>query len=98
MISELKRFSADFEAMHGYCLEFMPLAVTALISEAQQTGQSIHEICNNKFSNFKEGLNQINLNTSQTVFKVGRLTVDNPAEELKNWVARSTEIASLYKK
>jgi len=98
MILEIKRFSADYEAAHGYCLEFMPLAVSALISEAQQTGQSIHEICNNKFNNFKEGLNEINLNTSQTVFKVGRLAIDNPAEELKNWVARSTEIASLNNK
>ena len=98
MILEIKRFSADYEAAHGYCLEFMPLAVSALISEAQQTGQSIHEICTIKFNNFKVGLNEINLNTNQTVFKIGRLAIDNPAEELKNWVARSTEIALLNKK
>ena len=92
---EIKRFSADFDALHGYCLEFMPLAVSALISEAQQSGQSIYVICNNKFNSYKDGLNLINQNTGQTVFKIGKLAIDNPTEELRNWVTRSTEIASL---
>ena len=92
---EIKRFSADYEALHGYCLEFMPLAVSALISESQQSGQSIYVICNNKFKGYKDGLSLINQNTGQTVFKIGKLAIDNPAEELRNWVTRSTEIASL---
>jgi len=92
---EIKRFSADYEALHGYCLEFMPLAVSALISEAQQSGQSIYVICNNKFNSYKDGLNLINQNTGQTVFKIGKLAIDNPADELRNWVTRSSEIALL---
>ena len=94
---EIKRFSADYEALHGYCLEFMPLAVSALISEAQQSGQSIYVICNNKFKGYKDGLSLINQNTGQTVFKIGKLAIDNPAEELRNWVTRSSEIGLLNK-
>ena len=94
---EIKRFSADYEALHGYCLEFMPLAVSALISESQQSGQSIYLICSNKFNAYKDGLNLINQNTGQKVFKIGKLAVDNPAEELRNWVTRSSEIALLNK-
>ena len=92
---EIKRFSADYEALHGYCLEFMPLAVSALTSEAQQSGQSIYVICNNKFKGYNDGLTLINQNTGQTVFKIGKLAIDNPAEELRSWVTRSTEIALL---
>ena len=97
MILEVKRFSADFEAMYGYCLDFMPHAVSALVSESLKSGQTIQEICVNKFHNFEVGLNKINQNTGQTVFKVGKLAIDNPEEELKNWVARSSHIASFYK-
>ena len=93
MILEIKRFSADFEAMYGYCLDFIPHAVLALVSESQKSVQTIQEICVNKFHNFEIGLNKINQNTGQTVFKVDKLSIDSPEEVLKNWVARSSHIA-----
>ena len=92
---DIKRFSAEYEALHGYCLVFMPLAVLILISEEQQSGQSVYVVCNNKFKGYQASLSLINQNTGQTVFKIGKLAIDNPAEELRNWVTRSTEIASL---
>ena len=92
---DIKRFSAEYEALHGYCLVFMPLAVLALISEGQQSGQSVYVVCNNKFKGYQAGLSLINQNTGQTVFKIGKLAIDNPTKELINWVTRSTENAIL---
>ena len=92
---DIKRFSAEYEALHGYCIVFMPLAVLALISEAQQSGQSVYVVCNNKFKGYQDGLSLINQNTGQTVFKIGKLAIDNPTKELRNWATRSTKTAIL---
>lgn len=53
---DIKRFSAEYEALHGYCLVFIPLAVLALISEGQQSGQSVYVVCNNKFKVYQADL------------------------------------------
>lgn len=90
-ITDLKRYAASFERAHGFTLEFKPLAVDALLAEAAQRDQTIQALCNEKFRDFEHGLSIIHRNTGQSVFKIGKLAVENPDRELSGWVVRSIE-------
>jgi endopeptidase Clp ATP-binding regulatory subunit ClpX len=88
---DIKRFASAFEKAHGFTLEFKPLAVEALIQEARKRDQTIQSLCEEKFKDFEHGLTIINRNTEQTVFKIGKLAIQNPDKELSKWVVRSIE-------
>ncbi len=87
--NDVKRYGAAFEKACGFTLEFKPLAVETLISEASELDQTIQSICEEKFKDFGHGLTIINRNTGQTVFKLGKLAIENPDKELSKWVVRS---------
>jgi len=89
--SDIKRYATAFEKGHGFTLEFKPLAVEALIEEANEQDQTIQSLCEDKFKDFEHGLTIINRNTGQTVFKLGKLAIENPDKELSKWVVRSIE-------
>ena len=91
--NDVKRYGAAFEKACGFTLEFKPLAVETLITEASELDQTIQSICSEKFKDFKQGLTIINRNTGQTVFKLGKLAIENPDKELSKWVVRSIECA-----
>ena len=88
-LADLKRFATEFEKAHGFNLEFKPMAADALIAEGTETDRTIQSLCEEKFKDFEHGLSIINRNTGQTVFKIGRLAVENPDKELSKWVVRS---------
>lgn len=89
--SDVKRFATAFEKAYGFTLEFKPLAVESLIAEAADSDTSIQSLCEDKFKDFEHGLTIINRNTGQTVFKLGKLAIENPDKELSKWVVRSIE-------
>ena len=89
--NDIKRYATAFEKQHGFTLEFKPLAVEALLLEAEERDQSIQSLCSDKFEDFEHGLSIINRNTGQTVFKLGKLAIENPDRELSKWVVRSIE-------
>ncbi len=91
--NDVKRFAANFENAHGFTLEFKPLAVEALITEANENDRTIQSLCEEKFKDFEHGLSIINRNTGQTVFKLGKLAVQDPDKELSKWVVRCIESA-----
>lgn len=90
-VNDIKRFSTAFEKRHGFTLEFRPLAIDALITEAEALDRTLQSLCEEKFTDFEHGLNIINRNTGQTVFKIGKPAVENPDGELSKWVVRSIE-------
>ncbi len=90
-LDDIKRFAAAFERQHRFTLEFKPLAIDALVAEAGVKDQTIQALCEDKFKDFEHGLSIIHRNTGQTVFKVGKLAVENPDKELSQWVVRSIE-------
>ena len=90
-IEDIKRFSAAFEKRHGFTLEFRPLAIEALIAEAEALDRTIQSLCEEKFKDFEHGLSIIQRNTGQTVFKIGKPAVEDPDGELSKWVVRSIE-------
>ena len=59
----------------------------------RRSGQdrTIQSLCEEKFKDFEHGLSIIHRNTGQTVFKVGKLMIENPDKELSRWVVRSIE-------
>ena len=89
--SDVKRYASAFEKAYGFTLEFKPLAVESLIAEASELDQTIQSLCEEKFKDFEHGLTIINRNSGQTVFKLGKLAVENPDKELSKWVVRSIE-------
>jgi endopeptidase Clp ATP-binding regulatory subunit ClpX len=92
-IEDIKRFAANFYKQHNFTLEFKPLAEEALIAEAISTDRTIQSLCEEKFKDFEHGLSIINRNTGQTVFKIGKLAIQNPDKELSQWVVRSIDSA-----
>ena len=88
---DVKRYAATFEKSYGFTLEFKPLAIETLITEASELDRTIQSICDEKFKDFEHGLTIINRNTGQTVFKLGKLAIENPDKELSKWVVRSIE-------
>ncbi len=90
-LNDIKRYAVQFEAQHGFVLEFKPLAQDALIEEATETDRTIQSLCEEKFHDYEHGLKIINRNNGQTVFKIGKLAVNNPDKELSNWVVRSID-------
>lgn len=89
--NDIKRFATGFEKQYGFTLEFKPLAVEALIQEVGDRDQTIQSLCEEKFKDFEHGLSIINHNSGQTVFKLGKLVIENPDKELSKWVVRSIE-------
>lgn len=89
--TDIKRFATNFAQAHGFTLEFRPLAEEALIQEAHEKDRTIQSLCEEKFKNFEHGLSIISRNTGQTVFKIGKLAIENPDKELSQWVMRSIE-------
>ena len=90
-VDDVKQFAASFERLHGFTLEFKPLAIETLIEESIKKDRTIQSLCEEKFSDFEHGLNIINHNTRQTVFKIGKLAIQDPDKELSKWVVRSIE-------
>jgi endopeptidase Clp ATP-binding regulatory subunit ClpX len=90
-LDDIKRFASSFEKAHGFTLEFKPLAIQALIAESAEKDRTIQSLCEEKFRDFEHGLNIINRNTGQTVFKIGKLAIEDPDKELSKWVVRSIE-------
>ncbi|PXA04662.1 ATP-dependent protease [Coraliomargarita sinensis] len=90
-VDDIKHYSVSFEKAHGFTLEFKPLAIDALIKESTEKDQTIQSLCEEKFRDFEHGLNIINRNTGQTVFKIGKLAIEDPDKELSKWVVRSIE-------
>ena len=89
--NDVKRFATTFEKIHGFTLEFKPLAVEAMIKEANEKDRTIQSLCEKKFKDFEHGLTIISRNTGQTVFKIGKLAIENPDKELSQWVLRCIE-------
>lgn len=89
--ADIKRFATNFEKQHGFTLEFRPLAEEILLQLAKEEDRTIQAICEDKFKDFVHGLSIICRNSGQTVFKLGKLAIQDPDKELSKWVVRSIE-------
>ena len=88
---DIKRYATAFEKANGFTLEFKPFAIDALVEEANGKDLTIQSLCEEKFKDYEYGLNIIHRNTGQTVFKIGKLAIEDADKELSKWVVRSIE-------
>jgi len=90
---DIARFARAFQQKHGLHLQFTDGAMEALVEEAGQSERTMQAICEDKFRDYEHGLKIIERNAGQTVFKIGKLAVQQPDNELSKWVVRSIEQA-----
>ena len=70
-------------------LRFTEEAAGALVSEALEKGQSVRDLCANRFKDFQFGLKLIAQNSGQREFVVDRDAVEQPDKMLSDWVVAS---------
>ena len=81
---DVKRYAAAFEKANGFTLEFKPFAIDALVEEANDRDLTNQSLCKGKIQRLQYGLNIIHRNTGQTVFKIGKLAIEDADKELSN--------------
>lgn len=89
VISELAAFRRKFEEDHGVRLTFDNHAVARVAEISSERGQSVLQLCEEKFRDFQFGLQLIRKNTGQKTFPVTADAVDDPDRYLSNLVVTS---------
>jgi len=83
---EVLAFSKRFQEAHGFELEFQEDAIEELIRISLDTDKTIRAICDQTFRDFHHGLKLVASNTGQKSFKITKSTIENPDQELSQWV------------
>ena len=89
VIGELAAFRRKFEEDHGVRLTFDNDAVARVAEISLERGQSVLQLCEEKFRDFQFGLQLIRKNTGQKTFPVTADAVNDPDRYLSNLVVAS---------
>ena len=89
VIGELAAFRRKFEEDHGVRLTFDNEAVARVAEISTERGQSVLQLCEEKFRDFQFGLQLIRKNTGQKTFPVTAEAVNDPDRYLSNLVVAS---------
>ena len=89
VISEIAAFRRKFEQDHGVRLSFENDAVARVAALSGERGQSVLQLCEEKFRDFQFGLQLIRKNTGRKTFQVTGEAVDDPDRFLSNLVVAS---------
>src|SRR5438876_71362 len=82
-------FARRFHENHGMKIVFSETAAEMLVNEALQKGQSVRELCANRFKDFHFGLKLISQNSGQQEFVIDTDAVELPEKVLSDWVVAS---------
>ena len=85
----VEEFAVRFRDTHELELRFSGDAIGRLIDLAQADGQSVREICQERFKDFQFGLKLIAQNTGQEEFDIDQDVVSDPEKALSEWVVAS---------
>jgi ATP-dependent protease Clp ATPase subunit len=85
----VEEFGRRFQEQHGMHLRFTEPAADALVLEALEKGQSVRDLCANRFKDFQFGLKLIAQNSGQKEFLIDRDAVEQPDKTLSEWVVAS---------
>ncbi len=89
VIGEIATFRRRFEEDHGVSLIFDSDAVAKVADLSSQQGQSVLQLCEERFRDFQFGLQLIRKNTGQKTFPVTGEAVEDPDRYLSNLVVAS---------
>jgi ATP-dependent Clp protease ATP-binding subunit ClpX len=82
-------FALRFQETHGMKIRFTTEAADLLVDEALEKGQSVRELCGQRFKDFQFGLKLIAQNSSQREFVIDKAAVEAPDKVLSDWVVAS---------
>ena len=85
----VEEFATRFQDTHELELRFTSNAIERLVGLAQTEGQSVREICQERFKDFQFGLKLIAQNTGQEVFELDQDVISDPEKALSEWVVAS---------
>ena len=86
-------FGRRFEESHGLKLVFEAAAADRLVALALEQGQTVRDLCAERFKDFQFGLKLIAQNTGQREFVIDRRAVEAPDKLLSEWVVASYRAA-----
>jgi hypothetical protein len=82
-------YSRRFQESHGLKLVFEPAAADRLVTLSLETGQTVRDLCTERFKDFQFGLKLIAQNTGQREFVIDPNVVEAPDKTLSAWVVAS---------
>jgi ATP-dependent Clp protease ATP-binding subunit ClpX len=82
-------FARRFRENHGMSIRFTEAAAEMLIKEALEKGQSVRDLCANRFKDFQFGLKLVAQNSGQQEFIIDTDAVQAPDKVLSDWVVAS---------
>ena len=82
-------YARRFQDVHGMCIRFTEAAAELLVKEALEKGQSVRDLCANRFKDFQFGLKLIAQNSGQQEFVIDADVVQAPDKVLSDWVVAS---------
>ena len=82
-------YARRFQEAHGMSIRFTEAAAELLVKEALEQGQSVRDLCANRFKDFQFGLKLIAQNSGQQEFVIDADAVQAPDKVLSDWVVAS---------
>ena len=82
-------YARRFQEAHGMRIRFTEAAAEMLVKEALEKGQSVRDLCANRFKDFQFGLKLIAQNSGQQEFVIDADAVQAPDKVLSDWVVAS---------
>jgi ATP-dependent Clp protease ATP-binding subunit ClpX len=90
MLTEVvHEYGRRFEESHGLKLLFEAEAADRLVALAVERGETVRDLCAERFKDFQFGLKLIAQNTGQREFVIGLPVVESPDKQLSEWVVAS---------
>ncbi|MEM1442915.1 MAG: AAA family ATPase [Verrucomicrobiota bacterium] len=89
LVAEVSAFRRKFEEEHGCRLLFESASINRLGELAEEQGQSVLQLCEELFRDYKFGLSLIRQNTGQKSFTLPVGAVENPDKYLSGLVVKS---------
>jgi ATP-dependent protease Clp ATPase subunit len=82
-------FARRFKENHGLTIRFTEEAAEMLVNEALEKGQSVRDLCGERFKDFQFGLKLIAQSSNQREFVIDKEVVAAPDKALSDWVVAS---------
>ncbi len=82
-------FARRFEETHKIAIRFTEAAADALVTQALGKGQSVRDLCADRFKDFHFGLKLIVQNSGPREFVLDKDAVEEPDKTLSDWVVAS---------
>ncbi|MGA0369100.1 MAG: ATP-dependent protease, partial [Kiritimatiellia bacterium] len=92
-LQEIEAFAERFEAQHGLRLKFNKRAAEAVACQAEESGRTVHTVCERLFRDYPYGLKLIQNQTGKNSFSITAAMVKDPDKALSDLITRQYQAA-----